>query len=254
MLYKDGFFHADLHAGNLMILPGNPVRLGFIDLGMVGRFEDKTRREMLYYFHALVSGDIDGAAKYLTAMAKVGPGGDAEGFRRAVMDMIRRFVMHSGKSDISVAEMILESTGLGGRFRVFFPVEMTLMVKALVTFEGVGKSLDPNLNVPEVSEKHVKKIFLEQFNPANLGRELLRSGPEMLDLLVRMPQLISTGSKALEDFLKRPAGPSPLAGLRSSIVSGSCIVGGTIAAVQGSPPEIWATLFGAGLLLYIFGK
>ncbi|MBK6275806.1 MAG: AarF/ABC1/UbiB kinase family protein [Saprospirales bacterium] len=62
MLYHDGFFHADLHPGNLMIMDGpTGPQVGFIDLGMVGRFEESTRKTMLYYFNSLVTGDPAGA-------------------------------------------------------------------------------------------------------------------------------------------------------------------------------------------------
>jgi ubiquinone biosynthesis protein len=122
---------------------------------MVGRFEERTRRRMLYYFHALVTGDVEGATRFLADMATVGPGGDPHGFRRAVADLSRRFVMRANHGDISIAQLILESVGLGGKYRVFFPVEMTLMVKALVTFEGVGRMLQPDLDVAEISRRHV---------------------------------------------------------------------------------------------------
>src|SRR4029077_6191606 len=61
MLFQDGFFHADLHPGNLLILPG--PRLRFIDLGMVGDYDKDLRRPFLYYNDALVMGDAEGAAR-----------------------------------------------------------------------------------------------------------------------------------------------------------------------------------------------
>ena len=149
MLYEDGFFHADLHPANLMILPGPKV--GFIDLGMVGRFDEKTRRYLLYYFNALVQGDIEGSTKYLLDIAKIGNGGDANNFKRAVNDLFRRYSIYAAMGKFSLAKLILESIRIGGEYRVFFPVEMTLMVKALVTFEGVGVMFDPDLDIPSVS-------------------------------------------------------------------------------------------------------
>ncbi|NBC16859.1 MAG: AarF/ABC1/UbiB kinase family protein [Bacteroidetes bacterium] len=257
MLYEHGFFHADLHAGNLLILPGEgpeqPVRVGFIDLGMVGRFERKTKRRMMYYFYALVTEDVESAARYLVSMAKVGEGGDPEGFRRAVTDLARRFVMHARSGDLSIASLILESVGLGGRYRIFFPVEMTLMVKALVTYEGVGRRLAPELNVTDVSRKHVSRIFRDHFNPTAISRELLRSAPEMADLLVQMPQLLSSGVKFLEEQMNDTSRDHPLAGLRSSIIAAGCLVGGVIAVVQGGPILLWVILFVAGGLLSLFG-
>ncbi|MFQ5570993.1 MAG: ABC1 kinase family protein, partial [Rhodothermales bacterium] len=255
MLYQDGFFHADLHAGNLLILPGDDgFRLGFLDLGMVGRFEEKTRRRMLYYFNALVNGDVESAAKYLTDMARVGQGGDPKGFRRAVSDTARRFVLHGAQGDISIAQLILESVGLGGKYRVFFPVEMTLMVKALVTYEGVGRMLDPKMDVAVVSRKHVGRIFRKHFDPQSLMQKLMNNAPEMIDLAVQSPQLLASGFKFLEESLNDRSPQNPLAGLRSSIIAGSCIVGGVLALIQGGPPVLWITLFALGFLLSVFGK
>ena len=231
MLYQDGFFHADLHAGNLMVLPGDRPRVGFIDLGMVGRFEEGTKRRMLYYYHALVTGDVDGAAKFLVDMARVGPRGDPDGFRRAVVDLSRRFVMHASRGEFSIAQLILESVGLGGRFRVFFPVEMTLMVKALVTFEGVGRLLDPRLDVAELSRRHVTRVFRHHFDPRVLARQLLRSVPELVDVAVRLPQLLADSVRYAEEAVGRRAPPRPLAGVGGAVLAAACIVGGVIAIV-----------------------
>ncbi|TNE72333.1 hypothetical protein EP331_07530 [bacterium] len=252
MLYKDGFFHADLHPGNLMILPG--PKLGFIDLGMVGRFEDKTRRRMLYYFHALVSGDIDGATKYLLAMARVGQGGDPQGFRRAVSDTLRRYYMHAQSGDFSLGQLILNSLSIGGKYRVFFPVEMTLMVKALVTFEGVGFLLLDKLDVPKLSEKYVTKIFKEQFNPANITKELLRGAPELVDMLVQLPKLSADGLKFLEETLNDRSPSNPLEGIKSAIIAGACLVGGVLALIQGAHWGVYSVLFGLSILFAMFGK
>lgn len=255
MLYQDGFFHADLHAGNLKILlTDEGIKVGFIDVGMVGRFEEKTRRRMLYYFHALVNGDVDGATRYLTDMAQVGPGGDPQGFRRAVSDTVRRFTMHGTYGDVSVAQLILESVALGGKYRVFFPVEMTLMVKALVTYEGVGRVLDPQMDIAAVSRKHVARIFRETFDPEAMTRRLMSTAPEMLDLLIQSPLLISSGFKFLEESLNDRSPRNPLAGLRSSILAGACIVSGVLALIQGGPILVWVALFLIGALLAVFGK
>jgi ubiquinone biosynthesis protein len=254
MLYRDGFFHADLHAGNLMIFPGKRVKMGFIDLGMVGRFEERTRRQMLYYFHALVSGDVDGATRYLADMATVGKGGDPQGFRRAVTDLSRRFVTHASRGEISIAQLILESVGLGGRYRVFFPVEMTLMVKALVTFEGVGRTLDPQLDVAAVSQKHVSKIFQQQFDPRLLMRQILRGSPELVDMAVRLPQLLSAGFKFADEHLNNRSPANPLQGIKGSILAAACIVGGVLSVIQHASPWFSGAMFLLAVLLAAFGK
>jgi ubiquinone biosynthesis protein len=254
MLYQDGFFHADLHAGNLLILPGDPIRIGFIDLGMVGRFGPRVKRRLLYYFYALVRGDEDSAARYLLDIARIGEGGDPEGFRRTVSDLIRHFSMQSSRGDLSIAQMILESLSLGARYRVFFPVEMTLMVKALVTFEGVGRTLEPGLDVMALSRKHTTDIFQKRFDPRALGRELMANAPEMIDMAVQLPKLIASGYGYLEESLSDRTPENPLVGLRSSIIAGSCILGGVLAAVGNGSWFLWLPLFLIGFILAVFGR
>jgi len=169
MIYKDGFFHADLHPGNLIVLPG--PQAGFIDLGMVGRMHDELRRTLLYYYYALVMGDAENAARYLSAAAEPGRGGDPAGFRRDVAEISTRWRRNSNFDSFSLGQLILESVSRGAEYRMFFPVEMVLMVKALVTFEGVGQMLLPGFDVAEVSKRHVRRVFIQQFSPVRLAQE-----------------------------------------------------------------------------------
>lgn len=251
MLYKDGFFHADLHPGNLFIMKGGKV--GFIDLGMVGRFEEQTRRQMLYYFHALVNGDIEGAARYLTAMATLGKGGNLQQFRRGVTDLLRRYFQQAKTGRFSMGKMIVESLGIGARHRVFFPVEMTLMVKALVTFESVGGMLDPKIDVPDLSREHIARIFEEQFSVRALTREFVRGAPEFIDVAVRLPKIFADFMRQLDENMNNPHTDNPLEGLKSAVLAGACIVGGVIAVVLNGPVVLWVVLFLLGFLLYLFG-
>src|SRR5436305_2996539 len=201
MLFKDGFFHADLHPGNLLILPG--PKLGFIDLGMVGRFESDLRRTFLYYYYTLVMGDAEGAARYLGAIAIPGPGADPAGFRREVTEILLRWHRSSSFREFSLAQLIMRSVNLGAQHNLFFPVEMVLMVKALVTFEGVGQILKPGLDVAAVSQAHANAIFRNQFTPQHLFKEVLRAGPEVLEALAKAPSLITEALPLLERATRR---------------------------------------------------
>ena len=248
MLYRDGFFHADLHPANLLILPG--PRLGFIDLGMVGRFDDDLRRSLLYYFYCLVLGDAENAARYLTAIAKPGPGGDPQGFYREVEDASRRWRRQSTQSNGSLGQLILESVGKGAKYRMYFPVEMVLMVKAIVTFEGVGSLLEPGLDVAAVSQKHLQSVLFHHLNPLRLARESLRGAPELVDTLVKIPMLITAGLRALEQATSRPP-ENPFAGMRGTMFAGFCLVAGAILAAFKGPPPLWIGLLVLALLLAI---
>ncbi|MCD4751255.1 MAG: phosphotransferase [Thermoanaerobaculales bacterium] len=246
MLYEDGFFHADLHPGNMMVLPGPAI--GFIDLGTVGRLDPDLRYHLLYTYYGMVMGDFDSSARHLAEVAQMGDKSDVPGFRRAMKELCRRWRRASNFEEMSLALLMLESLQLGARFNMYFPVEMVLMVKALITLEGVGYLLDPEFDVAEVSQRHVYRIFRTQFSPIRLLREGMRGAPEIMEALVRLPLLVSESLRILEQKTRKPP-QRPLAGLRGTIFGGFSLVSGAILAAFGGPWYLWLLLITIGILV-----
>jgi ubiquinone biosynthesis protein len=251
MLYKDGFFHADLHPGNLIILPRTKV--GFIDLGMVGRFSEELRRTLMYYYFCLVTGDSENAARYLAMVAQPGRKGNPAGFRREVEEICSRWAKTSNHRDYPIARLILQSVAQGARYDMYFPVETVLMVKALVTFEGVGNVLQPGFDVKTVSQRHVQEIFLSQFSPLRLAKESFRNTPELMDALSKAPMLITEGLRLIESASQRPA-ENPLGGLHTTLLAGSCMIAAAILIAFGKPWFYWAPLLGLSFVLAFWRK
>ena len=248
MLYRDGFFHADLHPGNLLILPG--PRIGFIDLGMVGRLDEELRRSLMYYYFALVMGDGDNAARYLTAIAQPGPGANPSGFRREATDLAQRWQRGSSFNEFSLGQLILRSLAKGAEFRMYFPVELVLMVKALVTFEGVGHVLLPGFDVAEMSRRHIRALFIQQFSPIRLISEGLRGMPELVEVMAKLPLLVTDGLRVLGKYAAAPK-ENPLSGLRGTLIAGCCLVAGAVAMGFRTPWPLWSALFLVAFLLAI---
>ena len=246
MLYQDGYFHADLHPANMLVLPG--PRAGFIDLGMVGHFDPELRHNMLHLFYSLVMEDFERASRYLAAVSRTGPRSDVLGFRTAVKEVARRWRTRATFEDFSLALLMLECFQLGARYRLYFPVEMVLMVKALITFEGVGYLLDPDFNVAEVSERHVGRIFRLEFSPVRLFREAVRAAPDLFDAIFKMPLLVSEGLSVLEERSRKPV-HQPFSGTRATIFGGFCLVSGAILLALDGPWVVSLILLVLGLML-----
>jgi ubiquinone biosynthesis protein len=251
MLYRDGFFHADLHPANLLIVlgeEGEPPRAGFIDLGMVGRLDDELRRTLLYYYYSLVMGDAENAARYLASVAVAGPDGDPAGFRRDVREISSRWRRAASFEGFSLAQLVLESVTRGARHGMYFPVEMVLMVKALVTYEGAGHLLLPGFDVAEVSRRHIRAVFVQQFSPVRLVQDALRGAPDLVDAMVKLPLLVTEGLRVLEKTTRRKR-ENPLAGVRGTVLAGFCIVGASVLLGTGAAWPMWATLYALAALL-----
>ncbi|MFN8268071.1 MAG: AarF/UbiB family protein [Chitinophagales bacterium] len=249
MLYHDGFFHADLHPGNLLIVDGaNGPEVGFIDLGMVGRFEDNTRKTMLYYFNSLVMGDPQGAARYLTLLARKGKDSDVEGFRRAFLAIGNKWLKAPNFKDFSLAKLILESVGLGAKYRMYYPLELVLMVKAIITYEGVGNVIMPGFDIQKVSKKHIRKMILGEVNPVELFKSQLQNAPEIMDIITRSPMVLSEAFKQFETRLVEKK--KPLAGgIQNTILGGCCIIGGSILAAAGLQWFVFSPLLVFGFIV-----
>ncbi len=247
MIYQDGFFHADLHPANLLALPGPKV--GFIDLGMVGRLDDELRRTLVYYYYSLVNGDAENAARYLTAVAEPGRRADLNGFRRDVADVSRQWRRAATFEGFSLGRLILESLRRGARFDLYFPIELVLMVKALVTFEGVGHTILPGVDIAAVSRRHIRIVFLRQFSPWRLVQDELRSTPDLVDAMVKLPLLVTQSLRALEKSTRGTPPENPLAGMRGSLLAGFSLVAGAILLAYRMPWPLYVTLFALAVFL-----
>ena len=249
MLYHDGFFHADLHPGNLMIMDGpTGPQVGFIDLGMVGRFEESTRKTMLYYFNSLVTGDPAGAARYLTLLAKPNKNSDIDGFRKAFVAVGNKWLRSPNFKEFSLAKLIMESVVLGSKYRLYYPLELVLMVKAIITYEGVGNVIMPGFDIQKVSKKHIRRMLLGEVNPIDLLKTQLQTAPEIMDIITRSPLVLSEAFRKYETSLTHKEKPE-IGGLKMVIFGGCCVIGGSILAAAGLQWFVFAPLMAFGVIL-----
>jgi ubiquinone biosynthesis protein len=247
MIFQDGFFHADLHPGNLIIFPDASV--GFIDLGMVGRFERDMRKRVFYYFYSLIHGDPENAARYLISLTYARSAEEMEQFRRAVSELYGRWLRSAGFQEFSLAQVILQSIMLAGRYHISYPSEIILMVKAMVTVEGVANILAPDLNLTDSARPHVRRLLLHEFNPINLIKDSALVVPEMVEIINRSPLILSEGLKKLENSLSEKPPSRRLGGSSGAILAGFSILAGSVVVAFQGPWPVWAGLFGFAAFL-----
>jgi len=171
MVFRDGFFHSDPHPANVFVSEG-PV-LHFLDLGQVGRVSDEVKDKMLLLMLAISREDFDEVVKILSKIGIKEDEVDMNEFRQDVLDICDR---HFGKQlkYIELRGYIMDLLEGAFRYKIRIPYQYTLMSKALITMEGVGKALDPDINIFEEAQPYLAEIFKERYSPMRLSKELTK--------------------------------------------------------------------------------
>jgi ubiquinone biosynthesis protein len=155
-VFEEGRFHADPHAGNLLVLPDG--RLGLIDLGLTGESGDQDRTRIARAVRAFVAGDADALTRALLDFGIPPLDFREEDFKADIAAVVRRHEAqvvaqmmgrNGGPAPASqgLETLVNELFRVAYRHGLYLPTSTTLLIKAIVTIEGVARSLNPDLNV-----------------------------------------------------------------------------------------------------------
>jgi ubiquinone biosynthesis protein len=251
MVFEDGFFHADPHPGNIFILPRPPeggyapgstdeLLIGLIDLGLVGRLSPELRDKIIDLMLAAARKDTDAMA---TAMLSIGHSRkkvDHEAFRQEVRRLAEKHLRKS-LQEIEAAAMIQDIVRGAMAFNIEVPTELTMLGRAIMTIEGVGKQVYPELDFIAVASPHLTRILMQRYHPARMGKELLgRAGTLNAlarDLPLKLEEImddVRQGRLMVTDRANAKASDRLGRRLRATVVC--------------------ATLFGSAMALLISGK
>ncbi|MBX3221882.1 MAG: hypothetical protein KF795_15295 [Labilithrix sp.] len=181
MIFEDGFFHADPHPGNIIIMGGTggaaPV-IGLIDLGMVGRLSPELRDRTIDLMVAAVRKDAYGVADALYAIGRPTKKIDMREFRDEVATLAEKYLGKPLK-EIDLSAMIRDLVQGAMKYGLEIPTDFMMVGKALMTIEGIGKQLDPELDVFGEAQPYFVKLLKQRYSPQRIGNELMR-GVEQL--------------------------------------------------------------------------
>ena len=152
-VFEDGRFHGDPHAGNLLILPDG--RLGLIDLGLTGESGEQDRKRIARAVRAFVAGDPEALSRALLDFGTPPPDFGYEEFKAEVATVVQRnesqvvseMTGRNGSSANGLETLVNELFKVAHRHNLYVPPSSTLLIKTVVTIEGVARSLNPELNV-----------------------------------------------------------------------------------------------------------
>ena len=185
----DGFFHADLHHGNLFALPDG--RIAAIDFGIMGRIDRRARVWLAEILYGLITGDYRRVAEIHFEAQYVPPHHNVQEFAtalRAAGEPIRGLPV----KDISVGRMLESLFSITRDFDMPTQPHLLLLQKSMVMNEGVATALDPDINMWETAEPFLKEWIRSELGPeafyADRIIELVRSLKKLPELIDRIDQ------------------------------------------------------------------
>lgn len=189
-IFDHGFFHADPHPGNVLIL-GNveaPV-YALIDLGMVGRLSPRMRDLAVDMMVAAVRKDYDGVADALYALATPTRKIDMLAYRSQVAFLAERYLGRPLK-ELQMSMLVQDLVSTGSRYGLEIPPDFLLVGKALMTIEGIGKQIAPDLDIMEEARPFFLEILRKRYSPERIGADLLKRVEKLSGAAVNLPEQV----------------------------------------------------------------
>lgn len=185
MVLEDGFFHADPHPGNIFYMPGGAI--GVIDFGMVGRVSEQRRFQIVRLLHGLVEQDAEAVSDVLIDWAD--DAGDVDEARlQEAADVFVDQYRGVPLKQLRLGMMLSDVTAILRENGLTLPADLTLMVKAFLTLEGLGRQLDPEFDMASVARPYLERALLQQYAPGVLLRRGKRALGGVVDLLRDLPR------------------------------------------------------------------
>jgi ubiquinone biosynthesis protein len=258
-VFEDGFFHADPHPGNVMVLGtvDDPV-IAMFDLGMVGRLSPRLRDLAVDLMVAAVRRDCDAIADVLYAIGTPTKKIDMNAYRSEVAMLAERYIGKQLK-DIDLPALTRDLAQGALKYGVEIPTDFLLVGKALMTTEGVGKAIEPDLDVLEEAKPLFLELVKKRYSPERLGNELLRRLERLSGATSNLPEQIRDvlddlrfGRLTVRTSDADAGSASDRLGRRvySGMVGSALIVSGTYALSTKQNYAAWTLFALAGLWLF----
>jgi ubiquinone biosynthesis protein len=191
---RDGFFHADMHPGNLFVdEAGNLIA---VDFGIMGRLGPKERRFLAEILYGFITRDYHRTAEVHFEAGYVPSHHSVESFAQAIR-AIGEPIHSRTAEEISMAKLLMLLFEVTGLFDMRTRPELLLLQKTMVVVEGVARSLDPRLDMWTVAEPVVREWIERHLGPAGRVEGAAEGAAEVGRFLGEIPGLLSRGASLL---------------------------------------------------------
>ena len=209
-VFRDGFFHADMHPGNIQVSiePATFGRYISLDFGIIGTLSGSDKEYLAQNFTAFFRRDYKRVAELHIESGWVPAATRVDELESAIRSVCEPYFDRPLK-DFSLGLVLMRLFQTSRRFAVEIQPQLVLLQKTLLNIEGLGRQLDPELDLWNTAKPFLEKWMIEQLGPKKLVDQLRNEAPLYAKLLPELPRLLSAflqskragAGRALEDLL-----------------------------------------------------
>lgn len=195
MLFQDGFFHGDLHPGNVFL--ESDGRLGLIDFGMMGRLPQSLREKIVDVISCIIREDLASVARIWFSIGQ--PYGHVHyaSFEADVIEILERHAVGKSMDQLDLGQFFREMVEGAMRHKIRLPSDFTMMFKAMVTTEGLARQVAHGVNPIDAARPYIETLVRQRYSTDRLKREAMIEGMRLVELMRHLP---SVGEGLLRQF------------------------------------------------------
>jgi len=195
-VFIHGFFHADPHPGNILVLKGN--KIGLVDFGIVGHFNKYLKHKSMELFYGLVEEDMDSIVDTFLDMGLVNEKQtDIDSFKEEVKKLIEP-LQRSSLKDVEISKVLEDVLDLALKHHVKLPLDFVLFGKTILEIEGVGLQYAPKFKLVENSKPFLEKLISKEFKISNMAKNMLKSLAKYSKFFKEFPDQITSALRKIQ--------------------------------------------------------
>ncbi len=252
MVFVDGYFHADMHPGNIFVADNGDII--FIDFGIVGRLDIKSRRYIASMLLAFLQEDYHRAAEVHVEAGYVPADTDISAFEDALRE-IAVPIFNRPLADISIAELLLSMFAVTERFKMETQPQLLLLQKTMVVIEGVARELADQANIWMLARPMISEWVARHMGPIGkaeaVGEEIRTQLYDWMQLPAKIDGVLSRIEQGDVTFTNEPSGFTAVVGAMLSAAGGGWLVWNAVNDAGTGLLVVSAAVMGLGFMLTV---